>query len=85
MKHLQNKKAKQSEKITPIFEPRCQHGRFGFAAGGVMMHRRRNSAIDPVESACRGRLRFGADTRYSQAVAGAASDRRVPLLLSMPR
>jgi hypothetical protein len=49
MKHLQNKKAKQSEKITPIFEPRCQHGRFGFAAGGVMMHRRRNSAIDPVD------------------------------------
>jgi hypothetical protein len=45
MKHLQNqtKKQKQSEKITPIFEPRCQHGRFGFAADGSMMYRRRNS------------------------------------------
>jgi hypothetical protein len=47
MKHLQNQneKTKQSKKITPIFEPRCQHGRFGFAAGGFMMYRRRNSTI----------------------------------------
>jgi hypothetical protein len=46
MKHLQNqtKKTKQSEEITPIFEPRCQHERFGFAAGSFMMYRRRNSA-----------------------------------------
>jgi hypothetical protein len=41
--------------------------------------------LNPVESACRGRLRFGADTRYSQVMAGAASDRRMPLLLSMAR
>jgi CO/xanthine dehydrogenase FAD-binding subunit len=37
--------------------------------------------LNPVESACRGRLRFGADTRYNPVMAGAASDRRMPLLV----
>jgi len=78
MKHLQNQneKTKQSKKITPNFERRCQQERFGFAAGGFMMYRRRNSTTwTPVESACRGRLRFGASTRYNSAMAGAAGCR----------
>jgi hypothetical protein len=47
MKHLQNQNKKQNKAITPIFEPRCQHERFGFAADGFMMYRRRNSTIWP--------------------------------------
>jgi hypothetical protein len=61
MKHLQNqtKKPKQSDEITPIFEPRCQHERFGFAAGGFMMYRRRNSAGWTRRNRTAGRLRSG--------------------------
>jgi hypothetical protein len=49
MKHLQNQneKTKQSKKITPNFERRCQQERFGFAAGGFMMYRPATARLGP--------------------------------------
>jgi hypothetical protein len=84
MKHLQNKTKKPSKarRITPIFEPRCQHDRSGLAAVGFMMYRRRNSALGCTRSNRRNATKAWCCHRQPPGAAGGGD---IPLMLSVFR